>query len=132
MSRRARRMLTYALLVGALPLLTIACPFIFLKLDVKNDTFFTLNEFNLSSTSSSDWGDNLLEGNKIERGEKWTISHIDPGTYDHRGVFWTKDSGTIEVFNLSNPVTFDTLNICLTYQQYVDTDSIATILMDVL
>ncbi len=124
MSRRARRMLTYALLVGALPLLTIACPFIFLKLDVKNDTFFTLNEFNLSPTSSTDWGDNLLE-DKVESGGKYTISHIDPGTYDHRAAFWTKDSGVIEVMNLSDPITFGTLNICLTYQQYFSTDPIA-------
>jgi hypothetical protein len=124
MSRRARRMLTYALLVGALPLLTIACPFIYLKLDVKNNTFFTLNAFNLSSTSSTDWGDNLLDG-KVERGEKWTISHIDPGTYDHRASFWTKDSGVIEVYNLSDPMTFGTLNICLTYSQYFSNDAIA-------
>ena len=123
MSRRARRMLTYALLVGALPLLTIACPFIYLKLDIKNNTFFTLNEFNLSSTSSTDWGDNLLD-DKVESGEKWTISHIDPGDYDHRASFWTKDSGVIEVYDLNDPLTFGTLNICLTYLQYFDTDPI--------
>ena len=123
MSRRACRMLTYALLVGALPLLTIACPLIFLKLDIKNDTFLTLTEFNLSDTSSSLWGDNLLGAN-LEPGDKWTITKIDPGDYDHRAIFSTKDSGDIEVFNLSDPLTFGTLNICLTYLQYFSSDPI--------
>lgn len=131
MSRRARRMLTYALLVGALPLLTIACPFLLLKLDVKNDTFYTLNEFNLSPVASTDWGDNLL-GEKVEPGGKWTISHISPGDYDHRASFWTKDSGVIEIFELGDPLIFTTFNICLTYQQYFSTDPIAYFYDDVL
>ena len=123
MSRRARRMLTYALLVGALPMLTIACPFIFLKLDVKNSTVSTLKEFNLSPTSSTDWGDNMLDGT-VAPGGKWTISKIDPGNYDHRGIFSSKEGGDVEVVNLSDPLVFGTLNICLTYQQYTSNDDI--------
>jgi hypothetical protein len=83
MSRRARRMLTLALLVGALPLLTIACPFLMLKLDVKNDmdSNQTLVEFNLSPEDDSTWGDNQLSGD-VPPGAMATISHISPGDYD--------------------------------------------------
>jgi len=131
MSRRASRMLTYALLVGALPMLTIACPFIFLKLDVKNNTQSTLNEFNLSPTSSTDWGDNQLDSS-LAAGAKYTIRDIDPGSYDHRGIFSTKDMGDVEVVNLSDPLVFGTLNICLAYSQYFSGDPITYVQSEVL
>lgn len=138
MSRRVRRVLTFALL-GALPILTVACPFgfgiIFLKLDVKNDTFYTLSEFNLSSTTSTDWGDSQLE-DKVEPGNKATIRGIAPGDYDYRARFWTKDSGIIDVLNNgafpADPLSFTTLNICLTYSQYFSGDPISQTREDVL
>jgi hypothetical protein len=127
MSRRARRMLTLALLVGALPLLTIACPFLMLKLDVKNDmdSNQTLVEFNLSPEDDSTWGDNQLSGD-VPPGAMATISHISPGSYDYRAIFESKEGGTTEVAETTTPLTFGTLNICLTYFQYTEGDEITS------
>lgn len=127
--RRYGRYLAIALVVGAaLPL--IGCPLVVLKLAVQNCTDslgltgLTMTTVNVSKTSSSSWGSNMLSAN-VAPGSTGCIKGIQPGTYDIRVVFDNKDAAggtsvwTTDSVNGSNPalgpVNFKSSNLALKF-----------------
>ena len=122
MSRRVRRLVPIALLVGILlPVLSIGCPsLIVLKMCVQNDTDYDMVGFHMTRSTATGWGSSLLAA-AVPAGGSWQLKNISPGTYDILAVFDVKcdkkpkdcEPCCVEMYGLE----FDTLNLCLAFLQ---------------
>lgn len=88
--------------VGMLLLSTLACGGSKPQVILENDSSYTVCYVNISLTSSSDWGDDMLGANEtIEPGESRTFD-VDAGTYDLRALDCNQ-----EVLDIQNGVEVD-------------------------
>ena len=81
-----------------------------LKLDIVNDTKWTMSELYLSPSEKTDWEDNVLEGQTLEPGETLALTVTDGSRaclYDFRAIFSEKRSRESTGINICTVKTYN-------------------------
>ncbi len=110
----SRKMLSLALLAAVGLPLVVGCQFLLLRICVKNDTPYFLDEFTVKASGDLTYPDGDLKN--LPPGAAGTVRRLPAGTYDLRAQFDVADESVCEDTVELLSVELENTNLCVTYE----------------